>query len=285
MRILIFHGYLLGGTGSNVYNARPGGGARARRATRCTCCARTASPFEQDWVDAAGDWDGGALAVETRSRARARDGLPPRPRRPAAGLRRRPLRRHRGPAVPRADRRRARRATSSATSPPCARSPSARAPDVALANHLVMGPVVARARRWRGSTSPTRSRSTARRSSTRSSRIPSASSRTPARGSRAPAAYWSARATPPRACGRRWTTPGSRRRTRLGPPGVDIERVRPARAGRGAGAASRRSAERVRAARAGDGRLLLRARHRRRRRRRWPASTPSATASSSSSAS
>ena len=42
-------------------------------------------------------------------------------------------------------RRRARRATWSATSPPCARSPSASRPDVALANHLVMGPADPRA--------------------------------------------------------------------------------------------------------------------------------------------
>ena len=40
VRLLIFHGYLLRGTGSNVYNAELAAGARARSATRCTCCAR-----------------------------------------------------------------------------------------------------------------------------------------------------------------------------------------------------------------------------------------------------
>ena len=39
MRILIFHGYLLRGTGSNIYNANL---ARSLDwAMRCTCSART----------------------------------------------------------------------------------------------------------------------------------------------------------------------------------------------------------------------------------------------------
>ena len=41
MRILIFHGYLLRGTGSNIYNASLVR-ALARWATRSTCSARTA---------------------------------------------------------------------------------------------------------------------------------------------------------------------------------------------------------------------------------------------------
>src|SRR5919106_3306011 len=44
MRILVFHGYLLGGTGSNVYNAA----------------------LADDFVDAAGDWDSGELVLQTR---------------------------------------------------------------------------------------------------------------------------------------------------------------------------------------------------------------------------
>ena len=65
MRILIFHGYLLGGTGSNVYNARLAAAlVRAGHEVHLLCQDR--DPFEQAWVDAAGDWDGGSLAVETR---------------------------------------------------------------------------------------------------------------------------------------------------------------------------------------------------------------------------
>ena len=60
MRILIFHGYLLGGTGSNVYNARLAAAlVRAGHEVHLLCQDR--EPFEQEWVDAAGDWDGGAL--------------------------------------------------------------------------------------------------------------------------------------------------------------------------------------------------------------------------------
>ena len=57
----------------------------------------------------------------------------------------------------------------------------------------------------------------------------------------------SARATPPRACGRRWATTSCRARTRLGPPGVDVEEFRPLpdAAARGGGA---RRAARARAA-------------------------------------
>ena len=59
MRILIFHGYLLGGTGSNVYNARLAAAlARAGHEVHLLCQDR--DPFDQGWVDAAGDWDGGA---------------------------------------------------------------------------------------------------------------------------------------------------------------------------------------------------------------------------------
>ena len=65
MRILIFHGYLLGGTGSNVYNARLAAAlVDAGHEVHLLCQDR--DPFEQEWVDAAGHWDGGELALETR---------------------------------------------------------------------------------------------------------------------------------------------------------------------------------------------------------------------------
>ena len=62
VRVLIFHGYLLSGTGSNVYNASL---ARALRAlgheVHLLCQDREAS--ELDWVDAVGDWDDGVLRI------------------------------------------------------------------------------------------------------------------------------------------------------------------------------------------------------------------------------
>ncbi len=65
MRVLVFHGYLLHGTGSNVYNAELGAAlVRAGHELHMLCQER--DPLELDWVDAAGDWDGGALAVQAR---------------------------------------------------------------------------------------------------------------------------------------------------------------------------------------------------------------------------
>src|SRR3954468_11300208 len=61
----MFHGYLLGGTGSNVYNAELGAAlARAGHEVHLLCQER--APFDLDWVDAAGTWDSGSLVVEER---------------------------------------------------------------------------------------------------------------------------------------------------------------------------------------------------------------------------
>ena len=65
MRILIFHGYLLGGTGSNVYNARLAA-ALVRAGHEVHLLSQDRGPLEHDWVDAAGDWDSGALELQTR---------------------------------------------------------------------------------------------------------------------------------------------------------------------------------------------------------------------------
>jgi glycosyltransferase involved in cell wall biosynthesis len=63
VRVLIFHGYLLSGTGSNVYNASL---ARALAAlghdVHLLCQDREARAH--DWVDAFGDWSSGELRVE-----------------------------------------------------------------------------------------------------------------------------------------------------------------------------------------------------------------------------
>ena len=64
MRILVFHGYLLRGTGSNIYNANL---ARALAGlgheVHLFCQDRDAAGF--DWVDAVGDWEAGELTVTT----------------------------------------------------------------------------------------------------------------------------------------------------------------------------------------------------------------------------
>ena len=67
MRVLIFHGYLLGGTGSNVYNARLADAlAGLGHDVHLLCQER--HPHDYAFVDAAGDWDAGELRVsELRS--------------------------------------------------------------------------------------------------------------------------------------------------------------------------------------------------------------------------
>ncbi len=65
MRILIFHGYLLHGTGSNVYNARLAE-ALVRGGHEVHLLCQDREPLSFAWVDAAGHWDGGSLAVERR---------------------------------------------------------------------------------------------------------------------------------------------------------------------------------------------------------------------------
>ena len=139
MRVLVFHGYLLSGTGSNVYNAELAAAfKRAGHEVHLLCQDR--DPLALDWVDAAGDWDGGSLAVTVK-------------REPARATVYRPdiggLLRSTSPTPTRASRRGRSRtsartrwsATSSATSRRCGRSRTREA-DVALANHLVMGPAI-----------------------------------------------------------------------------------------------------------------------------------------------
>ncbi len=65
MRVLIFHGYLLAGTGSNVYNAELAA-ALARLGHEVHLLCQDRDPLRLDWVDAAGDWDAGSLHVNTR---------------------------------------------------------------------------------------------------------------------------------------------------------------------------------------------------------------------------
>lgn len=59
MRILIFHGYLLGGTGSNVYNARLSA-ALVALGHEVHLLSQDRRPEQQAFVDAVGDWGDGA---------------------------------------------------------------------------------------------------------------------------------------------------------------------------------------------------------------------------------
>jgi hypothetical protein len=62
MRVLVFHGYLLRGTGSNVYNARLCAAlARAGHSVDLLC--QEPRPEELDFVDAVGTWDAGGAGV------------------------------------------------------------------------------------------------------------------------------------------------------------------------------------------------------------------------------
>jgi glycosyltransferase involved in cell wall biosynthesis len=63
MRVLVFHGYLLRGTGSNVYNASLAQALAGQgHEVHLLCQDREASELE--WVNATGDWEGGSLSVE-----------------------------------------------------------------------------------------------------------------------------------------------------------------------------------------------------------------------------
>jgi glycosyltransferase involved in cell wall biosynthesis len=64
VNVLIFHGYLLDGTGSNVYNARLAA-SMAREGARIHLLCQDSDAAQRPFVDAVGDWDSGALRVRT----------------------------------------------------------------------------------------------------------------------------------------------------------------------------------------------------------------------------
>src|SRR3954452_22513471 len=140
MRILVFHGYLLRGTGSNVYNARLAAAlARGGATVDLLCQERRAR--ELDFVDAIGTWVDGEPRVEVM-----REPVRLTAWRPDIG----PLLptyvadRYEGfeakPFLECTDEEVARYVERNVAA---VRDVVARArPDVALANHLVMGPVV-----------------------------------------------------------------------------------------------------------------------------------------------
>jgi glycosyltransferase involved in cell wall biosynthesis len=69
LRILIFHGYLLGGTGSNVYNARLAE-ALVGLGHEVHLLCQDPHPDEHAFVDAVGDWGTGGLQVRELDRPR-----------------------------------------------------------------------------------------------------------------------------------------------------------------------------------------------------------------------
>ncbi len=70
MRVLIFHGYLLSGTGSNVYNARLAA-ALVALGHEVHLLSQDRHPEGYPFVDAIGEWDGGGLRVRTQRRENA----------------------------------------------------------------------------------------------------------------------------------------------------------------------------------------------------------------------
>jgi glycosyltransferase involved in cell wall biosynthesis len=63
VRVLIFHGYLLRGTGSNVYNANLAQ-ALARLGHDVHLLCQDLEAASLPWIDSVGSWEGGDLAVE-----------------------------------------------------------------------------------------------------------------------------------------------------------------------------------------------------------------------------
>jgi glycosyltransferase involved in cell wall biosynthesis len=76
VRVLIFHGYLLDGTGSNVYNARLAA-ALVKLGHEVHLLSQDRHPERQPFVDAVGDWDTGSLRVRNLDGAGGRRPRPP----------------------------------------------------------------------------------------------------------------------------------------------------------------------------------------------------------------
>jgi glycosyltransferase involved in cell wall biosynthesis len=140
MRILIFHGYLLEGTGSNVYNARLAA-ALVGLGHEVHLLCQDRQPERQAFVDAVGDWEQGSLQVRTlRPRVRCTtyrpdigDLLPVYVADAYDGIQARTFARCSAQEIER----------YVAANVTAVREVLARVrPEVALANHLIMGPVI-----------------------------------------------------------------------------------------------------------------------------------------------
>jgi glycosyltransferase involved in cell wall biosynthesis len=139
MRVLVFHGYLLRGTGSNVYNASIASALlRLGHEVHLVCQERHASELE--FVGAVGSWDTGELVVEETGHAGCTVYRPDiGPLLPVyvpdryEGIEARPFQ-----DLSDAELDRYLEANVRAVAEVVARAK----PDVALANHLVMGPLI-----------------------------------------------------------------------------------------------------------------------------------------------
>jgi glycosyltransferase involved in cell wall biosynthesis len=140
MRVLVFHGYLLRGTGSNVYNAELCA-ALARTGHTVDLLSQERRPQELEFVDAVGTWEGGQPRVEV-----LREPVRVTAWRPDIGslLPTYVVDRYEGVEARSlldcsdAEIEAYVEANVAAIRDVCARA----APDVALANHLVMGPAI-----------------------------------------------------------------------------------------------------------------------------------------------
>jgi glycosyltransferase involved in cell wall biosynthesis len=223
MRILVFHGYLLRGTGSNVYNARLAA-ALARRGATVDLLSQERRPRELDFVDAIGTWADGEPRVEairepvrvTAWRPDIGALLPVYVADRYEGFTAKPFLECTDEEV----------AAYVAANVAAVRAVVASArPDVALANHLVLGPLVL-ARALDGDVPyavkvhGSALEYTVKRDPGRflpAAREGLAGARTVLVGSRHTAeSLWAAMADD-----------GLPERTRLGPPGVDVEEFRP----------------------------------------------------------
>ncbi|MGH2950129.1 MAG: glycosyltransferase family 4 protein, partial [Solirubrobacteraceae bacterium] len=221
MRVLIFHGYLLSGTGSNVYNAALAEAlVRAGHEVHLVCQDR--DPLAFGWVDAAGDWDAGELRV----RHKGSDPLCTVYRPDIGGL----LPLYVADRYEGVDARPFPELTEEevdryvAANVAAVREVAERVrPDVALANHLVMGPLVL-ARALDGVPYAVKVHGSALEYTVKPyprflphAREGLAGARGILVGSRHTAeSLWAA-----------MDDPSVRERTRLGPPGVDVERFAP----------------------------------------------------------
>src|SRR5512132_3124776 len=140
MRVLVFHGYLLRGTGSNVYNARLCA-ALARRGHAVDLLSQERRPHELAFVDAVGSWRHGEARVDvlrepvrvTAWRPEIGGLLPVYVADRYEGVEARTFLQCSDAEVERYV-----AANVAAVRDVCARAQ----PDVALANHLVMGPAI-----------------------------------------------------------------------------------------------------------------------------------------------
>jgi len=140
VRVLIFHGYLLRGTGSNVYNAKLAEALR-REGHEVHVLCQDREPRDFPWVDAVGTWRDGALEIEAvREPVRATVYRPPIGRLLPVYV----ADRYEGfDAKPLPDCSDEEVATYVERNVAAVREVAARVgPDAALANHLVMGPVI-----------------------------------------------------------------------------------------------------------------------------------------------